>query len=30
MSDYIPQFYVDVITYPCPNIDAGLAIVYII
>ena len=25
ISDYIPLFYVDVITYPCHNLDVGLA-----
>ena len=25
MSNYIPIFDVDAITYPCPNLDAGLA-----
>ena len=25
MSNYMPQFYVDVITYPSPKFDAGLA-----
>ena len=25
MSNYIPLFYVDVITYPCPNPEVGLA-----
>ena len=24
-NDYIPLLFVDVITYPCPNSDAGLA-----
>ena len=24
MHSYIPLFYVDVITYPCPNLDADL------
>ena len=24
MSNYIPLFYMFVITYPCPNPDAGL------
>ena len=28
MSNYIPVFYLDVITYPCPNPDAGLADLY--
>ena len=26
MGDYIPLFYMDVITYPCPNFDVSLAI----
>ena len=25
MSNSIPLFYMDVITYPCPNPDSGLA-----
>ena len=25
MSNYIPLFYMDVLTYPCPNPNAGLA-----
>ena len=25
MSNYIPLFHEDVITYPCPNHNAGLA-----
>ena len=25
MSNWIPQFYVDAITYPCPNSNFGLA-----
>ena len=25
MSNYVPLFYVDLITYPCPNPDVGLA-----
>ena len=24
MSTYITLFYMDVLTYPCPNIDAGV------
>ena len=24
MSDYFPLFYMNVITHPCPNHDAGL------
>ena len=27
MSIYIPLFQVDVITYPCPNLGTGLAII---
>ena len=25
MNDYIPWFYMDIITYPCPNLNVGLA-----
>ena len=25
MNDYIKLFYMDVITYSCPHLDAGLA-----
>ena len=25
MSNYIPEFYMDVITYPCPNLDGGFS-----
>ena len=27
-SKYIPLFYVEVITYPCPNSDTGLTYVW--
>ena len=26
---YIPLFYVDIITYPCPNTDSGLQILLV-
>ena len=28
MSNQIPLFYIDVITYPCPKLHAGLAHLY--